>query len=545
MLSFFALIATRDLLAVDVGSSFLKFARGNTTAQSIDPYSVPGAGSIVPSALAFTGSASDSFEVAIGQSALPFLASNTSSGYRHLPRLLGRNSSAFTISPIAGPLESLAILWAELQSLIRTFPQFVAAVPVYWTYGMRQALLDSLALGHAPLYAVVDDISALAMLYLREKGTVYRNERGRWFVVFVDIGDLSVKVYGIGLLTQGGVTCAQQSRMFWSEDLGGYHFVRAVSKRLGVDFWAAEELISQEDEKAIEALMPELNELKKLVLLGFVEGRTSDVQVIGGGSLYNFVHKVITKAAGTIPVRSDFNARFAVAQGALEYAYYQEQIKSGRVPESTRYLVVSAISNVSLVCSKSHPYCERGKSCLTSISDDGLCDIAKLVATEDGIPKDVSTTIGSFQVSGLEDAPAGSRLKFQCKAEGPFILSAERCLAQNCDPVNVTLLSSSDLDAKEVFVNKVMRAKLMKQQSQRLIDKIDALLEKVVAAIDDLVSDLKIEKMPENAEMMFTQVNDIRNKAMAGDLKKLNRMQLTTIATQLTQIAEALGVPRS
>jgi hypothetical protein len=106
-------------------------------------------------------------------------------------------------------------------------------------------------------------------------------------------------------------------------------------------------------------------------------------------------------------------------------------------------------------------------------------------------------------------------------------------------------MSDSDLDTKEVFVNKIMRAKLMKQQSQMLLDKIDTLLEKVAAAIDDLVYDLKIEKMPENAEMIFTQVHDIRNKVMAGDVKKMNRMELTTIATQLGQIAHELGLPPS
>jgi hypothetical protein len=51
-----------------------------------------------------------------------------------------------------------------------------------------------------------------------------------------------------------------------------------------------------------------LNELKKLVLMGVVEGRTSDVQAIGDGSLYNFVRKAIVEAAGAIPVRSDFGA---------------------------------------------------------------------------------------------------------------------------------------------------------------------------------------------------------------------------------------------
>jgi hypothetical protein len=135
-------------------------------------------------------------------------------------------------------------------------------------------------------------------------------------------------------------------------------------------------------------------------------------------------------------------------------------------------------------------------------------------------------------VSGLEEAAAGSHRKFECKAEWPFILSAERCRGQNCEAVNVSW--SSHLEAKEVFVNKVMRRKLIKQQSEVLLDKIEALLEKVVAAIDDLVADLKIEKkMPENAEMMFAQVNDIRNKAMAGDLRKMNKARLTTIATQL------------
>jgi hypothetical protein len=112
------------------------------------------------------------------------------------------------------------------------------------------------------------------MLDMRGKGPVYPNERGRWFIVFVDIGDLSVKVYGVGLLTQ-------QIRMFWSEDLGGDYFARAVSEHLAVGFGAAEELISREDDQAIDGLMPELNELKKFVLMGVVEGRTSDVQAIG------------------------------------------------------------------------------------------------------------------------------------------------------------------------------------------------------------------------------------------------------------------------
>jgi hypothetical protein len=86
-------------------------------------------------------------------------------------------------------------------------------------------------------------------LHMRGKDPVYRNERGHWFIVFVDIGDLSVKVYGVGLLTQ-------QSRMFWSEDLGGDDFARAVSERLGVGFGVAEELISREDDQAIDALIP-------------------------------------------------------------------------------------------------------------------------------------------------------------------------------------------------------------------------------------------------------------------------------------------------
>jgi hypothetical protein len=266
----FSFQVPKDFVGVDVGGEFIKFAQFDSRTNLTTVYHVPDLGSILPSSLAYKSNRTftrilpedaDDIEWVVGSEALELLDTNSSLGFRYLPQILNRNATEFQRTTIGDPVESLSLLWTQMMSAIRIVPQIYYAVPIFWPRELRQSFANSVIISHVPLTSIIDDTTALSMLYITEKKERYINLTNQnYYVLFVDVGFGSTKVYGIDFSYRINASYAHQNSIHWSEDISTYQFAKLIQKNVT---YVHTVLSSQKAKKVVKPLLKKLRNLRQ------------------------------------------------------------------------------------------------------------------------------------------------------------------------------------------------------------------------------------------------------------------------------------------
>jgi hypothetical protein len=360
--------APKDYIGVDVGGEFIKLAQFDSRTNVTSIYHVPDFGAIIPSALAYKANRTfvrilpedaDDVESVAGDEALELIDQNSSLGFRYLPQVLNRNETEYQTTTIGDPVESLALLWTHIISAIRYVAQMYWVVPIFWPRELRQSFANSVIISHVPLTSILDDTTALSMLYIKEKSERYVNLTERnYYVLWVDVGFGSTKVYGIDFSLRENASYAHQNVIHWNEDACTYQFAKAIAKALDINLRSVHTLLSRPE--AASLIKPELALLRKVITDAIAEASAigvvlDEVQLIGGGSTYPFIVEAVKEAVGAIPLKQEFPPRHAAALGAVYTALYERDMRSRDKPSQRIFVVASAIAHVTLHCNGTHP----------------------------------------------------------------------------------------------------------------------------------------------------------------------------------------------
>jgi hypothetical protein len=485
--------APKDFVGVDLGGEFIKFAQFDSRTNLTGIYHLPDLGSILPDALAYKSNRTftrilaedaDDVESVAGEEALELIDQNSSVGFRYLLQILNRNETEFQTTTIGDPIESLALLWTHMITAIRYVPQIYYAVPIFWPRELRQSFANSVIISHVPLTSIIDDTTALSMLYVTEKSERYIHlTEQSYYVLFVDVGFGSTKVYSIDFSYRVNASYAHQNSIHWSEDVSSYQFAKTVAAANGVNLTYVHRVLTSDN--AASLLAPQLKKLQELIGravsdLAAIGAEPDEVQLIGGASLYPFVVEAVKSAVGRVPVKQEFPARHAIALGAVHTALYERDMRGFEKPKHRVFVVSAAIANVTLQCNGTHQYCVRGQACVSPIKEAGVCEVITMTTAPESVPRGVSPVIAQFKIEELPNETAeGDYVVLHTKTEEPGIERADLCNATNCTKYDVRGMSidAPVMTEKMKFISQMMRAKIQRDQRKYLMRQIRSMVE--------------------------------------------------------------------
>jgi hypothetical protein len=418
------------------------------------------------------------------------------------------------------------------------------AVPFFWPREMRQSAANALRLGQVPLQSLLDDTTAIAVLYGGTKAARYASLNRTYCVVFVDVGATSTEVYGLELRwvqhldDQRNTTQCLQYGMVWSDWVGSFYFAKRVADAIGVSREKAGKLLKKFPNQYEELLSSELNLLQELLNETIAaRNATDEIQVIGGCSWFPFVMKAIRNVSRDIPVKREFNANEAIAMGAVYTALLGRNL--AQIPDV--YLMRPSFNDRYLVCNSAYPYCRRGMQCVNEIIErTGTCQYVIFTAPG-GVPEGVSPIVASFYLTGWENETwtNESYIKFAISVDETFLTGAELCNATNCTRLDVHGLSIDDphIAGKMAWMNAIMTAKIEGEKNKEFLVKIGDLIDRINAVVAQ--DDVKIETVGEAERQKFGEIAKMFDD---GELRKLTSQRLNETLVDLTAIAAGLGI---
>jgi hypothetical protein len=498
MILFLASVASSDrFLSIDIGTEYLKIAessvKGVPTILLNDQTRQVG----TPSAIAFKSKRNFTrrirpddlgrFQIRFGTQALSQLRHNESSGIRFVPRVFGRSPSEFQTATLGHPNFFIAGVLHDYTSR-HPGAGYTFVIPEHWTNEQRRVLYDVCQLAGIAITTIVEDVTALCLLYGLEKSAKY--ERRPRHALFVDVGATSVKAYSAVFTLQRGYTDVIQTGLSWSERIGGHLFVSAISAARGVGRRKAERLLLSEaaslDFGAV--LSAELRELRR-VIDDAIDHATrifalDEIQIVGGASKFGFVREVIRAAARDIPVQREFNAQEALALGGVLAALTLSETNSF-LPTYVRKV---AAWNMTLHCGAEVLYCQRNLMCPTTLIVNSTgCDVIKIVGPPEHIADGLPEVLGEFRLKNLSaiDFAAGEEPhgEITLASPDPMLKAVKWCVGDKCWPVGFEV----DRDEKywehyhvmEAWTNRYMDIVGEEAQKMKHIDKIGVLLKKL------------------------------------------------------------------
>jgi hypothetical protein len=230
-------------VGLDIGSQFFKLGHSRedgTVAifrnQVMNSVLNPSAVSIKfthPHKLPLTASAFEDIKVRFGGAALSLLRQNASLDFKYLPQTVGRfGPSEFKTGTVTSELELFALMVFNALRPVPPFNAVAVSVPSYWTCEQLFAITDSCKVFEIPLVGTVTDVQAVVTLYGRSK--LARISKAQCHVLFVDVGAALTKVYSTIFAYNNtspthDFVDAHQALTEWSENIGGYHFAKAIA----------------------------------------------------------------------------------------------------------------------------------------------------------------------------------------------------------------------------------------------------------------------------------------------------------------------------
>ena len=263
-----------SLLSIDLGSEYFKMAQSSLSGE---PQMVLNSNSAVttPAAIAFRSSKNISkpidpesifkYQIRFGKQAIKLLKKNSSLGFRYLPRLIGRSKNTeFYTSNLANVTELFAI---SLHNLIgkHSYTDGISfVIPQFWTNEQRVAISAACSIVDLPVLTIVDDFTAISLLYGSLRNNKYRKSPKH--ILFIDVGSTSCKVYGARFVWNRDSTSVRQTSAFWTEKCGGYYLSKALSESKQISFKKASKLLQQsQKEDILPYINNTLDELRKII----------------------------------------------------------------------------------------------------------------------------------------------------------------------------------------------------------------------------------------------------------------------------------------
>jgi hypothetical protein len=365
---------------------------------------------------------------------------------------------------------------------------YIFVIPQHWTNEQRRVLYDVSQLAGIALTTIVEDITALCLLYGLEKSAKY--ERRSRHVLFVDVGGTSVKAYSAQFTLHREFTEVIQTGLTWSERTGGHFFARRISSANGIGLRKAERLLLSEPASFDfgSVLSAELGEIRRV--LDEAIGRATrvlgvdEIQITGGASKFGFVREVIKAAAGDIPILREFNAQEALALGGVVAALTMSETNSF-LPIYVRKV---AVWNMTLHCGSAIPYCHQNHACPGTLFDNSTgCDVVRIVGPPEQIADGLPNVLGEFKLKNLSaiDFAAGGAPhgEITLGSPDPMLKSIRWCVGDNCWPVGFEVDRDENYwehyHMVEEWTNRSLD--IVREEAQKIknIDKIGALLKKL------------------------------------------------------------------
>lgn len=387
-----------------------------------------------------------------GDQALSILKRNSTLGYQFLPRVIGRTPQEnFSTSTV---INASALFTMFLKEYIGRSPYadgVVAAVPNHWVRDQHRHVLTALEINNFPFLTMIDDFSALCVLYGTLRHRRYHDKAKH--VMFVDVGGTSIKCYSAIFTWSGEYSMATQVTGKWSEKVGGHFLAKEVAEKKNISINKARKYLQTAPTTEITKLLAfTLKDVFKVVHDAVVdaqkEAEIDEVQIIGGASQYKFITQLVKGATGKQILKRDFNANEAIALGAVYAGLNMKE----ELAYPTTYITKLPTSNITLTCNKTNIYCVKGKDCDDFLTENSTgCEKVVFNALPEDVPIGSSTILGEFRLinnSEIEDEEERKKCIFAFEPRKPdaFLRSVVRCIEENCSVVEFEQLFPSVAD---------------------------------------------------------------------------------------------------
>lgn len=540
------------IVGIDLGSQYIKAAENSLGSE---PHLVQfGSSNQVPAAVAFSiprdlvqpfkEEQFKDIRVLFGNKAIRQLRKNASSGVEFLPKIIGRSETEFLTTNITSQYEMSLLFFLNLVKKFDTNTRFAISVPNFWTHEQRRVLNTFIEFCRIPLISIVDDMSAVSVLYANTRTTRFTEKKMR--ILFIDVGGTSVKSYGTLFRWAGNISYINHSSFSFNEDIGGYFFAKKIAECKGVSIKKGYKLLQNLKKEEIEkCLGKEINELKDVIAKAKndafnayeVDNLTKEfdeIQLIGGASRYDFVLDAIKSVVGDAIIKRDFNANEAIAIGAVHAA----AVMLGVSIYPPCQVIKRSFNNITFKCGSEHLYCkENGIRCNYKIIENTTCDKVYFISDKKNIPKGVSNILSTYNLN-IKNKQENGSLKFRMIEPLPIIGSSMYCVNNNCSLLDVTpdIKKPENIEHVSRFINLYLKEKRERKKLSRVRKQIFGLIDKI-----DLFLSKSNEQVSSDDNMMKIKFENIQNLYEKGELNKMSFDKLKETLELLQQIDEKLS----
>ena len=585
--AFFALffpISSAKVVGIDLGTQYVKFAESTFSGGAV-PLKIDGTRSSILSSAAFKQTnfgegykfddintfekdLFDRLELKVGKAALSIIEKNKSLGYRFLPYSLSRDNNTECHGHIASPMVMMALYLIQVLRPISIEEGVTISVPAYWTNPQRLAVAEACQFIGLPLKQLIDDATALTALFSSTRSGYFKDEPYK--VLFVDIGGLSVKCYGIRMQWNGKYTDAFQTSMSYSENAGGFHMANIISKSKKIKFKKAEKLLYKVNERASSddpEAMKEYDEICKILKkqIDIIKNVISDsmkqsketfakineefkfneVQLIGGASQLKFLPDLIKKTTKIPVIKRDLNPNEAISLGAVHFGAISANLSP--YPPGKVFKIPSISMNVT--CGDTNFYCEKGKINCTSevmLFNTTGCNEVTINANPKEVPYLSSPIMARYKLKNISkvdffDFNYIPIARFTMKSplaqieEISWCEEFQRCIPVDFEPV---LMDNYEYNKTNAFIRSYHEVDNERYRKNKLIEMIHVMVDKLDLLINNEDDTIKVEIRDDIRQ----KIDDIIQQYESGSLITLPIDSLDNIYSEFHKICQELGV---
>lgn len=491
LFSFFICFTRSTFVSVDLGSQYIRIAKSSIkepVMMGMNEYNKM----MTPSAVAFklptytgkhmTMEEAMKCEIKYGDDAIKFLKRKQLSGSPYVPRIVGRSfSSNFDIPNILNSTEMLAILLKKVLSNIDNIEGISITVPNYYTLSQRECIIEAVNLTEIPLFAILDDTSAIIQLYTIKYSNRFIYESHG--VLFIDIGASAVRAYRVVFTQNETDPLGTQTSYEWTEKTGGLEFIRKVSRFENCSMTKAQKLLINGNKDYSQLFEEDLEIIYDIVRVA-IDGEVDEVQLIGGASRFPFVIEYVKKVVGYTDVFKDLPQMNSIAIGSLHImlsTLNQSKFKLIPVVKPPYFTSVVQCSNFE------GKYCELHKKCQNYvILESTVCKTASIIAKSE-VPEGASNVLAMFDFKNISNFPHNVEKPstgFVIMQEpAPFIASTMWCQPGErfCLPIQTEPSVNEDpfKKRKEKFVDAILQADFDRKKKSEFRARLALIAEKM------------------------------------------------------------------
>lgn len=576
MILLFALAIVNDFLTIDLGTEYYKAAKANFKGDPVI-INTEGIGVSVPNAIAcksskpiqlpITNESIEDIDIKFDRQALSILKKNASLGFQFIPRLIARsNTNKLNTTNLITSFQAFSLSFAHLIERLSITGPISIVIPHYWTPEQRYVISTVCHFYRIPLSFLLEDNDVIGVQYSATRAHRFKDSRGisdARNVLFVDIGGTTSKAYGFHFYIDGDKAVASENSYFWSENVGGYWFRKALSDNLNISLKKAEKLLQSESDinKVVKNIQNVTNGLFNLIkraadrandLSSISNGSAiQEVQIIGGASKYPFILDIVKSATNCSNIKRELNPNEAIALGGV-YFSLQSSDSSKFTPS---FVYKRPPSNITLQCQKQNDYCIRGSKCNRIIYEyeSKGCDHVLLYSDDASTPEGLSPIISTTNLVNIsnityEEGESGYG-KFEMSPSSLSIQSIEWCKSKDgyydssnvCYPIKFKKNYGFEKEYREQakLVIEYWRIEKKRQEKSKILVQINDLM----IRLDSFFSKLekgKVEAAVHVTDQQKETYNDLSTKYYKGKMSSLSYEYLNQTYYEIKNLAKSL-----